>query len=324
VDALSELLRAVKLSGAMFYNAACGAPWSLRSPPSRKLSEFVAAPSNHVIEFHMIVEGRGFVRVRDETQSFNAGDIVMIPHGDAHLMGNGSGSPTVDGEPMLPALLRREVLASRIGGNGEETRFMCGFLASDARLIQPVLASLPRIVVVGIRSDPSGAWLENMIRHAVEQAATGAPGNDVVLARLAEALFAEVLRLYLLRLPPGRSGWLAGAADPAVGRALAALHQRPSQAWTLDDLAKEVGMSRSALTERFSKYLGQGPMAYLTDWRLELAADALRTTNRSVLQIAEEVGYESEAAFNRAFKRRFEEPPGRYRRNTRVGAAGGE
>lgn len=317
MDALSELLRAVKLSGAMFYNAACGAPWSLRSPPSKKLSEYVASPSNHVIEFHLIAEGRGYVRVQDETLPFKAGDIVMIPHGDAHLMGNGVCSTTIDGEPMLPALLRREVLSSRIGGNGEETHFMCGFLAGDARLIQPVLASLPRIVVVDIRSDPSGAWLENMIRHAVDQASTAAPGSDVVLARLAEVVFAEVLRLYLLRLPPGRSGWLAGAADPPVGRALAALHQRPSHQWTLDDLAKEVGMSRSALTERFSRYLGVGPIAYLTEWRLELAADALRTTNRSVLQIAEEVGYESEAAFNRAFKRRFAEPPGRYRRSAK-------
>lgn len=319
MDALSELLRAVRLSGAMFYRAECGAPWSVRSPPSKKLSEYVATPSNHVIEFHLIVEGRGTVRVKDETRTFEAGDIVMIPQGDAHVMSNGTASQTVDGEPMLPALLRGEIQSSRIGGHGEETRFLCGFLATDARLIQPVLASLPHIVVVNIRSDPSGAWLENMIRHAVEQASRGTPGNDVVLARLAEVLFAEVLRLHLLRLPPGRSGWLAGAADPPVGRALAALHQRPSQPWTLDDLAKEVGMSRSALTERFSKYLGQGPMAYLTDWRLELAADALRTSTRSVLQIAEEVGYESEAAFNRAFKRRFAEPPGRYRRSARMG-----
>lgn len=160
----------------------------------------------------------------------------MIPHGDAYLMGNGSGTSTIDGEPMLPALLRREILTSRIGGNGEETHFMCGFLATEARLIQPVLASLPRIVVVNIRSDPSGAWLENMIRHAVEQAATGAPGNDVVLARLAEALFAEVLRLYLLRQPPGRSGWLAGAADPPVGRALAAQPRQASSEMALNCL----------------------------------------------------------------------------------------
>lgn len=256
-------------------------------------------------------------RVQDETRSFEVGDIVMIPQGEAHVMSNGPASHPVDGEPMLPALLRGEIQSSRIGGNGEETRFLCGFLASDTRLIQPVLASLPRIVIVNIRKDPLGARLENMIRHAVEQASAAAPGNDVVLARLAEVLFAEVLRLRLLRLPPGRSGWLAGAADPPVGRAPAALHQRPSQPWTLDDLTKDVGMSRSALTERFSEYLGQGPMAYLTDWRLEPAADALRTTNRSVLQIAEEVGYESGAAFNRAFKRRFAEPPGRYRRSAR-------
>ena len=317
MDALSELLRTVKLSGAVFFNAHCGAPWCVRSPSSRTFSSYVAPASGHVIEFHLIAHGRAYVRVGEETTPLTAGDIIMIPHGDPHVLGNGSGGETLDGAAGLPALLSGELKPSRFGGDGEETRLICGYLACDERLIQPVVVGLPRLVRVHIRSDAYGELLENLIRHAVEQVASAAQGSGVIVARLAEVLFAEVLRRYVLQLPNGRTGWLAGATDPAIGRALGSLHHRPQHPWTIDELAQEIGLSRSALTERFARYLGQGPMAYLTDWRLELAAESLRNTSRSVLQIAGEVGYESEAAFNRAFKRRFLLPPARYRKSWR-------
>lgn len=318
MDALSELLRAVKLSGAMFFDAQCAAPWCVRSPPARSFSRYVAPQSSLLIEFHLIAEGRAWIRVGAETTPLAAGDIVMIPHGDEHYLGNGLGAETIDGEESLPGLLRGELRASRLGRDGgEQTRLICGYLACEAGLVQPVLSCLPHVVRVHIRADSYGELLENMIRQTVEQAASAAPGSGVIVARLAEVLFAEALRRYLLQLPPGRTGWLAGAADPVVGRALECLHRRPGHSWTLDELAQEVGISRSALTERFARYLGQGPMAYLADWRLELAAESLRTTSRSVLQIAGEVGYESEAAFNRAFKRRFSTPPAAYRRSRR-------
>jgi transcriptional regulator GlxA family with amidase domain len=184
-------------------------------------------------------------------------------------------------------------------------------------LIRPVLAGLPRVVRVHLRNDRAGEWLENSITHAVERAAAAAPGSDAILGRLAEVLFAEALQRYVTQLPRGRTGWLAGAGDETVGRSLAALHRQPGYAWTLDQLAKEAAVSRSALTERFARYLGQSPMAYLADWRIELGAEALRTSSRSVLQVASDVGYESEAAFNRAFKRRFGQPPAQYRRTMR-------
>lgn len=324
MDALSELLRAVKLSGALFFNAQCVAPWCVRSPPSTLLSPHVAAASSHIIEFHLIAEGRGYVRVGEETTPLTAGDIVMLPHGDRHFMGNGLGGITFDGEAELQslvALLRSRIKLTQIGsGSGEQTRLICGYLTCEARLIKPVLAGLPRMVRVHVRNDSYGELLEAMIRHAVQQLVEATPGGDVIAARLAEVLFAEVLRRYVLQLPEGRTGWLAGAADPLVGQALAALHQRPGHPWTLPELAQAVGLSRSVLTERFARYLGQAPMAYLTDWRLELAAESLRTTSRSVLQIAGEIGYDSEAAFNRAFKRRFATPPARYRRDWREGA----
>ena len=317
MDALSELLRAVKLCGAMFFRARYGAPWCVLTPPSRAFSHLVAEDSNHIIEFHLIVAGHAYVRVGTETTPLAAGDIVMLPHGDPHTLGNGTGAETVDASADLPALLRGEIHHSCGGGSGEETRLLCGYLACESRLIQPVLAGLPRVLRVHVRGDPSGEVLEAMIGHAVELACDASPGGEIIAGRLAEVLFAEVLRRYVLQLPAGRTGWLAGAADPAVGRALALLHQRPAHAWTLEDLAHGVGVSRTALTERFTRYLGQAPIAYLTDWRLEPAAEALRTTSRSVLQVAGEVGYDSEAAFNRAFKRRFAAPPARYRRDWR-------
>jgi AraC-like DNA-binding protein len=318
MDALSELLRVVKLSGAVFYNAECAAPWCVKSPPSARIASYVGFPGCHVIEFHLIASGIGYIRVGTETTPLTAGDIVMLPHGDMHFMGNGTGVEPMDAEAEIESLLRGELAVHRLTGPGEKTGLICGYLACDARLIQPVLAGLPRVLRVPLRVDASGEWLENSIRHALTQVSTGAPGSNVIVARLAEVLFAETLRRYILQLPKGRTGWLAAAADAPIGRALAALHNDPAREWGLDELAKIVGVSRSALTERFSRYLGQSPMTYLAEWRLELAAESLRRTSRSVVQIASEVGYDSEAAFNRAFKRRFGNPPALYRRQVRA------
>lgn len=321
MDALSELLRVIKLSGAIFFRADYSAPWCVHSPAAERFREYVASPSNRVIEFHLIADGRGYVRVGEETTPLAAGDFIMIPHGDSHYMGNGSGAKPVDGEASLPLLLNQNLEIADMGGGGERTRLICGYLVCEDRLIQPLLTGLPRVVRVNMRADPASELLEGMIRHAVEQAAASAPGSRVIAARLAEVLFVEVLRRYLTQLPPGQIGWLAGAADPAIGRALAALHQRPEYRWSLEALAQEANLSRSSLTERFARYFDEGPMAYLTQWRLELAAESLRNTSRSVLQIASEVGYDSEAAFNRAFKRRFSAPPGQYRKAWRENSA---
>jgi AraC-like DNA-binding protein len=318
MDALSELLRVVKLSGAMFYNSSCSAPWCLRAPHSSAFLPYLRAKASHVIEFHHIPDGPAYVRVGVETTPLTAGDIVMMPHGDPHEMGAGTGGKPIDGKEALPALWSGRVAFANFGGGGAVTGLVCGYLACDGQLIKPVLAGLPRVVRVNIRTDPSGEWLDNTLRHAVAQAGASTPGSGVILAHLAEVLFTEVLRRYLLSLPEGRTGWLAGAGDPAVGRALAMLHARPAHDWTLEELAQEAGISRSALTEKFTRYLGVAPMAYLTDWRLELGAEALRTTSRSVQSVALEVGYDSEAAFNRAFKRKFASPPARYRREARA------
>lgn len=317
MDALSELLRSVKLSGAVFYIAQCTKPWRVLAPAGAKLGQYVAPEASHVIEFHLATHGSGYVRVGQEVTPFSAGDLFMIPHGDPHEMGDGTDCPVVDSSAGLAELLSGSITNVRLGGGGPETRLVCGYLACEEALIRPLLAGLPRVVRVHLRNDRAGEWLENTILHSVERVGASAPGSEAILARLAEVLFAEALQRYVTQLPLGRTGWLAGAGDATVGRALAALHRNPAHPWTLDELAREAAVSRSALTERFARYLGQSPMAYLADWRLELGAEALRTTSRSVLQIAAEVGYESEAAFNRAFKRRFDKPPAQYRRALR-------
>ena len=322
MDALSELLRTVKLSGALFFNAHCYAPWCVQAAPSRNFRPFIKEPATHIIEFHVVAEGRGYIRVGNETTPLVAGDIAIVPHGDAHRMGNGLLTATNDGTESLESILRGELKPYRIGAaDGELTRLICGYLGCEKQLLAPLLVGLPRVVRVHLRDDAYGESLERMVGHAVEQVASGVPGSDVIVARLSEVVFAEALRRYELQLPPQRAGWLAGAADPNVGRALAEMHQRPAHAWTLEGLAEVAGVSRSTLAERFARYLGQGPMAYLADWRLELAAESLRTSSRSVVDIAGDVGYESEAAFNRAFKRRFTLPPARYRKSVRTSAS---
>jgi transcriptional regulator GlxA family with amidase domain len=194
---------------------------------------------------------------------------------------------------------------------------VCGYLTWDPLLGGPILESLPPMLKVNVRTDRSGRWLEESILHLVDEAASGSAGSEAMLAKLSEALIVDTLRRYVAGLPDQSTGWLAGARDPVVGKSLALLHRRAQHPWTIAELATEVGVSRSALVERFTRYLSDPPMTYLTGWRLRLAAQALTSSSKGVADIAAAVGYESEAAFNRAFKRAFGAPPARYRRQSR-------
>ena len=197
------------------------------------------------------------------------------------------------------------------------TKFVCGFMACEPRLSQVFLSGLPSVFKGSIRNDASGRWLENSIRFSVNDADASRAGGEAVLAKLSEVLFVQTLRTYITNLPAEQTGWLAGARDAEVGRTLALMHRNPAHSWTIASLAKEAGLSRSVLAERFRHYLHETPMAYLTRWRLQLGAQMLASTSYSVAQIASEVGYESEAAFNRAFKREFQNPPARFRSQSR-------
>jgi len=314
MDVLSEVLKVVKLQSALFYNGEFSAPWSLRSPPSRIIAPYVAPNAEHVIIYHLLTEGRASVRLEDGRRiALGAGEIVVCPHGDPHIVENGSPTRTVDLAPELDRVFCQGLKLSRLGSGGEITRFICGYMACEPRLSQVFLSGLPPLFKVRIRDDASGGWLENSIRFSVSQADSPRAGGEAVLAKLSEALFVETLRRYIANLPPEQTGWLAGARDLEVGKTLALMHRNPAHPWTLAALAKEVKVSRSVLAERFRYYLNEPPKAYLTRWRLQLGGQMLSSTSYSVAQIAAEVGYESEAAFNRAFKREFTIPPARFR-----------
>lgn len=319
MDVLSEVLKAVKLDGAIFFNAEFSAPWCFRSPSSRILAPYLSPDSGHVIIFHLLTDGRGYAQVEGDDQAvpLNAGDIIIFPHGDPHIMRNGSPVKAVDNEQELQRVLSQGLKVSRLGGGGEVTKFICGYMACDPQLSGVFLGGLPPIMKVHIRNDASGQWLENSLRYSVDNADASGPGGETVLAKLSEVLFIETLRRYIAQLPQEQTGWLAGVRDPEVGRALALLHRKPAHPWTIATLANEVGISRSVLAERFRRYLPETPIAYLTRWRLQLGAQLLKSTSSSVAQIAGDVGYESEPSFNRAFKREFGLPPARFRSESR-------
>ncbi len=315
MDVLSEVLKAVKLDGALFYNAEFSAPWCFRAPPSRTVAPYLSPDPRHVIMYHLLSEGRGYAHVEGDSRllPLTAGDIVIFPHGDPHIMGNGPPVKPVDYEQELQRILSQGLKVSRMGGGGEVTKFICGYMVCEPQLSRVFLGGLPPILKVSIRNDASGQWLEHSIRYSVDNADASGAGGEAVLAKLSEVLFIETLRRYIALLPRGQTGWLAGVRDPEVGKALALLHRQPSHPWTIAALANEVGISRSVLAERFRRYLSETPMAYLTRWRLQLGAQMLTSTSSGVAQIAGEVGYESEASFNRAFKREFSLPPARFR-----------
>jgi len=322
MDVLSEVLKVVKLQGAMFFNGEFSRPWSFCSPASPVIAPYLVPGARHVIVYHLLTEGHASARLVDgERILLEAGDIVIFPHGDAHILENGPSAKSVDMAKEVARIVAQGLKLSRSGGGGEITKFVCGFMACEPRLSQVFLSGLPPVFKVSIRNDGSGRWLENSIRFSVNEADASRAGGEAVLAKLSEVLFVETLRTYIAHLPPEQTGWLAGARDSEVGRSLALMHRNPAQPWTIASLAKEAGVSRSVLAERFRHFLNEPPMAYLTRWRLQLGAQMLVSTSYSVAQIASEVGYESEAAFNRAFKREFEAPPARFRSQSRSAQA---
>jgi AraC-like DNA-binding protein len=315
MDVLSDVLRSVRLEGALFFNAEFSAPWCLSSPGSIAMTPYLTPAGGRVIMYHFLTEGRAYVRLSDgRREDLIAGDILILPQGDAHFLGNGSPEKPVDSLKTFSKNLTEGLKLVRYGGGGEITRFVCGFMACDARLSEVFLAGLPPLLKVHIADEPSGQWLEHSIRFTVGEGNGSNAGSGLVLAKLSELLFVETLRRYISALPSDQTGWLAGACDPVIGHALALMHKEPAHPWTISNLAKRIGTSRTRFAERFRQFLGESPMAYLAKWRLRLGAEMLQSTNASVAEVAASVGYGSETTFNRAFKREFECPPARFRK----------
>ena len=309
MDPLSDLLRVVRLDGAFFYPVEAAEPWSVESPPARELTPRIMPSAEHLISYHILTEGRCYGGVRGEDQvEMGAGDVLVFPHGDAHLMSSARGLRP--GPSVYTAGPARYPETVRLGNDGPfGALFVCGFLGCDRQPFNPLLAALPRRL--HIRG--SGSWVTTFSRQLTEESRLGRPGSDTVLTRMAELMFIEVLRRYLEDLPAGQTGWLAGLRNEVVGRVLALLHARPAHPWTLDELAREAASSRSSVAKRFSDVVGQPPMQYLTQWRMQVAANLLVQTGAKVAAIGAEVGYDSEAAFSRAFKKATGLAPGAWR-----------
>lgn len=311
VDPLSDVLRAVRLSGAYFYLVEAGAPWSVAAMASRELVPHVMPGAEHLIPYHILTAGSCWGGVEGEPQVLmEPGDVIVFPQGDPHFMSSDRGRRVGQGTPGTAPQRFPEVL--RLGPDGSrETAFVCGFLSFDVHPYNPLLSSLPRLIHAQRIAD---GWLAQFPRQAIAESRGGRVGSETMLTRLAELMFIEVLRRYVEELPSQQIGWLAGLRDPVVGQALAQLHERPAHPWTLAELAHAVAASRTVVAERFTRLVGLPPMTYLTQWRLQLAAERLASGAAKVATIADEVGYESEAAFSRAFKRATGTSPAAWRR----------
>jgi AraC-like DNA-binding protein len=318
-DLLSDVLRSVRLDAAYFYKVVATEPWRVDSEEPRRGEPRVLPASEHLIAYHVLVEGRCWGGVRGSPlREMCAGDIIVFPEGGPQCMAS---DPEASAKPLvadaLPEAPRLPFVVQMGGGSERTATFVCGYLGCDRRPFNPLLASLPRMLIVHGEAD---GWLQAFVRNALAEAELGRSGGELVVARLAELMFIEVLRRHLATLSPDERGWLAGVRDEIVGRALARLHEEPAHPWTLEELASESASSRSVLAERFTSLIGEPPMQYLARWRMQLAARRLASSTAKVSSIAREVGYDSEAAFSRAFKRLVGESPAQWRAQ-RSGAA---
>ena len=317
MDALSDVLRIVRLTGAVFLDAEFTAPWCVGEPAGVEVCIEQLPDAQHIVIYHLLMEGIVEVALPGSApMSARAGDLVIIPSGEAHALGSDLSRPRADGARLVVQRGPDDVPQVRYGGGGEVTRMVCGYLACDSSLFDTVLAALPRVMIVSMREGPGAQWLTSSIRFSIAESAAQRAGAGTVLAKLSELMFVEAIRRYIEGLPADQTGWLAGLRDRFVGKTLALIHSKPAHSWTVEELAGTVGLSRSALAERFTGLVGQPPMQYLTRWRLQLAANLLRSGSRNVASVAADVGYDSEAAFNRAFKREIGMTPAAWRRTT--------
>jgi len=336
MDVLSDVLRVVRLTSAVFFTARFSSPWSVESPPPDQLARSVKLRAESISLFHVLVEGQCWISMEGHASlRMEAHDVIIFPHGDPHVMSSHVGARPRPLSALLPSQPSEEIPQLDFGGGGEATRFVCGYLHCDQRF-NPLIGALPTMLIVcgrdsaghgepsegerarrpGVVLVDADGWLASTLLHTIEEADGTYPGSSAMLARLTELLYVEVLRRYMRQLPSGHTGWLAGVKDPEVGRALRLLHARPERQWTVEDLAREVGVSRSGLAQRFTEIIGEAPMRYLTGWRIQLAKHLIVQADLSIAEVADRVGYESEAAFNRAFKRHVGVPPVAWRKNS--------
>ena len=309
-DALSDVLKTVRLTGATFFDVVAAAPWVAESPPREMILPKILPGAAHLIAYHVITEGRCFANiVGEEPIAIEAGEVIVFTKSDPHIL---SSSPGMRARRIAPGALDALDAAAagqlpffiNYGGDGPvSAKFVCGYLACDAQPFNPLLENLPSVIKVKGKQGDDANWLSQFIRVAMLESANKRAGGESVLAKLSELMFIEVVRRHLEALSPEQAGWLAGLRDPFVGKALSLMHAKPARNWTIEELAKDVGLSRSVLAERFADFVGMPPMYYLAKWRMQIASGLLSGGNTNIAGVAAEVGYGSEAAFSRAFKK---------------------
>ena len=308
---LATALEQLRLDGAIFFRAEFTEQWSFASP-LREITRVLHPGASSMILFHVVAAGRCWVSLEGGDRHWaSKGDVIVLPYGDDYLMGGTEDAETV---PIL-SLLERPPWASMPvvahGAGGGRTDLVCGHLHSDDALFDPALAALPPVFVVRLADSPAAQWVEASIEYAL--ATTGHAVAKPVSTRLPELLLIEVLRSHLASAPAAEHGWIAALRDPVLAPAMAEMHASPNRKWTVSELAATAAVSRSVLDERFRRVLGRSPIRYLTEWRMHVAEDLFATTDLSVSAIGRRVGYDSEEAFSRAFKRGHGSPPGAWR-----------
>jgi AraC-like DNA-binding protein len=317
-DALSNVLKTVRLTGAVFYEIAAQEPWAVASPRREMMLPKILPGADHLIAYHVVTQGH-CVATPDggDPIALKAGEVVVFTQGQPHVM---SSRPGIRANPPSADLVDiaaagRTPYCINLGEGPLSAKLVCGYLACDSRPFNPLIEYLPPVMTVKDLGEDGAGWTGQFIRFAVAEAAEDRAGRDSVLTKLSELMFIDVVRRHLENLPPEEAGWLAGLRDPFVGRALSLLHAKPTDSWTIEDLARRSGLSRSAMAERFTRLVGLPPMAYLARWRMQLASEFLLHGGANVASIAAEVGYSSEATFSRAFKNATGVAPSVWRRN---------
>lgn len=320
MDALSDVLRVARLIGGVFLHAEFFAPWCMAARVGPEHCTPALGPAAHLIPYHYVVEGKLRIRVGEgggDDLVLGVGDVVLLPRNDVHLVGSDLTLPPVAGIDIIQPPGDGGLFTIHHGGGGERTRMICGYLGCDDIEDNPLLSTLPALLKLDAEQGGAAEWIRSTFQYAAEEVASGRPGSETVLAKLSELLFVEAVRRYAETLPQGQTGWLAGLRDPHVARTLALLHRDITRDWTVDDLSRAVGLSRSALADRFLGLIGTPLMHYLAHWRMQVASQKLRNTSASLAQVADSVGYGSEAAFSRAFKKAFGTAPATWRRSNR-------
>jgi AraC-like DNA-binding protein len=318
MDALSDVLKVAHLTGGVFLHAEFFAPWCVSGRVAPELCAPAVGPASHLIIYHYVVEGELRIRIAGEDGEdlvIGAGELVLLPRNDPHLMGSDLSLSPVRSSDIIRPPRDGGLLSILHGGKGIRTRMVCGFLGCANADGNPVISTLPALLKLNVEHGGAAEWIRSTFQFAAAEVAAGRPGSETVLAKLSELLFVEAVRRYAETVPDGQTGWFAGLRESHVARALALLHRDINRRWTVDDLGREVGLSRSALADRFIRLIGVPPMNYLTNWRMQVAAQKLRDTSASIAQIAEIVGYDSEAAFSRAFKKATGTAPATWRRS---------